>query len=209
MPMFDKTRPSKANTSDERTENSRLRRISPLRRANMASVSGVRPQDHQPPAQAATIAAVNGDNNDEGPSVELAFAGQQPPPWWRQVTARSVATSVVLGAVLSFMSMRIGLTAGVGPSFNIVASLLGFFAVKSWTRLLARCGVASQPFTRQENVVLQTCIISCATLSFYGMAMQQRPWAPVPSANKQTLMEIPGSACAIFSKIDGSSTVRL
>ncbi|KQK03501.1 hypothetical protein BRADI_2g08267v3 [Brachypodium distachyon] len=134
----------------------------------MASVSGVRPQDHQPPAQAATIAAVNGDNNDEGPSVELAFAGQQPPPWWRQVTARSVATSVVLGAVLSFMSMRIGLTAGVGPSFNIVASLLGFFAVKSWTRLLARCGVASQPFTRQENVVLQTCIISCATLSFYG-----------------------------------------
>lgn len=131
--------------------------------ANMAAVAG---EHRRRLEEEASIAARQ--DGDEEPSVEVAFAGQPPPPWWRQVTARSVVVSAVLGAVLSFMSMRIGLTAGVGPTFNIVASLLGFFVIKSWTRLLARCGVASQPFTRQENVVLQTCIISCSTLSFYG-----------------------------------------
>jgi hypothetical protein len=135
----------------------------------MAAVAGERGQPAEA-ENAAAIAAGQDDDDDEQPSVEVAFAGQTPPPWWRQVTARSVAASVVLGTVLTFMSMRIGLTAGVGPAFNIVASLLGFFVIKSWTRLLARFGVASQPFTRQENVVLQTCIISCATLSFYGTA---------------------------------------
>jgi hypothetical protein len=132
----------------------------------MAAVAG----EHLQSAEAENEAARRDDDDDEQPSVEVAFAGQTPPPWWQQVTARSVVASVVLGTVLTFMSMRIGLTAGVGPAFNIVASLLGFFVIKSWTRLLARFGVASQPFTRQENVVLQTCIISCATLSFYGTA---------------------------------------
>ncbi|XBI17085.1 hypothetical protein VPH35_059211 [Triticum aestivum] len=132
----------------------------------MAPVAGRRHPRSEEAEIAAAVAA--GQDGDEEPSVEVAFVGQPPPPWWRQVTARSVAVSAVLGAVLSFMSMRIGLTAGVGPTFNIVASLLGFFVIKSWTRLLARFGVASQPFTRQENVVLQTCIISCSTLSFYG-----------------------------------------
>lgn len=108
------------------------------------------------------------DPQDQEPSVEAVFAGQPLPPWWRQVTARSVAVSVVVGTVLSFMSMRIGLTAGIVPSFNMSASLISFCVVKSWTRLMDRCGVASQPFTRQENVVVQTCIISCATLSLYG-----------------------------------------
>ncbi|XP_062188710.1 probable metal-nicotianamine transporter YSL1 [Phragmites australis] len=107
-------------------------------------------------------------NDDQEPSVEAPFAGQSPPPWWRQVTARSVAASVVLGTVFSFISMRIGLTTGLVPSLNMSASLLSFFVISSWTRLLGRCGVATQAFTRQENVVVQTCIISCATLSLYG-----------------------------------------
>uniref|UniRef100_A0A0D9UYU2 Uncharacterized protein n=1 Tax=Leersia perrieri TaxID=77586 RepID=A0A0D9UYU2_9ORYZ len=101
-------------------------------------------------------------------SVEAAFAGQPPPPWWQQVTARSVAVSAVLGTMFSFMSMRTGLTVGMVPSFNMSASLLSYFVVRSWTQLMSRCGVASRPFTRQENVVVQTCVISCATLSLYG-----------------------------------------
>lgn len=48
----------------------------------------------------------------EAPSVEAAFAGQPPPPWWQQVTVRAVAVSVVLGTLFSFMAMRTGLTAG-------------------------------------------------------------------------------------------------
>lgn len=42
------------------------------------------------------------DPQDREPSVEAAFAGHPPPPWWRQFTARSAAGSVVLGTVVSF-----------------------------------------------------------------------------------------------------------
>ncbi|CAO2205011.1 unnamed protein product [Urochloa humidicola] len=108
-------------------------------------------------------------------SVEAVFAGQAPAPWWRQVTARSVAASVVLGTVLSFMMMRLGYTTGLVPSFNMSASLVSFFVISSWTRLMRRCGVPSPAFTRQENVVVQTCVIACATLSFYGGFMTSFP----------------------------------
>ncbi|KAJ1256323.1 hypothetical protein BS78_K046900 [Paspalum vaginatum] len=108
------------------------------------------------------------DKEHDETSVEALFAGQPPAPWWRQVTARSVAASVVLGGVFSFMMMRMGLTIGLVPSFNMSASLVSFFVIGSWTRLLSSCGVATQPFTRQENVVVQTCVIACSTLSLYG-----------------------------------------
>ncbi|CAL4966828.1 unnamed protein product [Urochloa decumbens] len=112
---------------------------------------------------------------DDASSVEAVFAGQPPPPWWRQVTVRSVAASVVLGTVLSFMMMRLGYTTGLVPSFNMSASLVSFFVISSWTRLLRRLGVPTPAFTRQENVVVQTCVIACATLSFYGGFMTSFP----------------------------------
>ncbi|CAL4952627.1 unnamed protein product [Urochloa decumbens] len=97
---------------------------------------------------------------DDASSVEAVFAGQPPPPWWRQVTVRSVAASVVLGTVLSFMMMRLGYTTGLVPSFNMSASLVSFFVISSWTRLLRRLGVPTPAFTRQENVVVQTCAVA-------------------------------------------------
>ncbi|KAK8451769.1 hypothetical protein SEVIR_5G003500v4 [Setaria viridis] len=112
---------------------------------------------------------------EDASSVEAIFAGQPPAPWWRQVTVRSVAASVVLGTVFSFMAMRLGFTTGVVPSFNMPASLVSFFVISSWTRLLGRCGVPTPPFTRQENVVVQTCVIACATLAFYGGFMTSLP----------------------------------
>ncbi|CAO2161744.1 unnamed protein product [Urochloa humidicola] len=115
------------------------------------------------------------EHPEDASSVEAVFAGQPPPPWWRQVTVRSVAASVVLGTVLSFMMMRLGYTTGLVPSFNMSASLVSFFVISSWTRLLRRCGVPTPAFTRQENVVVQTCIIACATLSFYGGFMTSFP----------------------------------
>ncbi|KAF8643729.1 hypothetical protein HU200_066795 [Digitaria exilis] len=111
---------------------------------------------------------VAGEKDRDEASVEALFAGQAAAPWWRQVTARSVATSVVLGTVFSFMAMRMGLTIGLVPSINMSASLTSFFVVRSWTRLLGRCGVATPAFSRQENVVVQTCVIACATLALYG-----------------------------------------
>ncbi|OEL24243.1 putative metal-nicotianamine transporter YSL1 [Dichanthelium oligosanthes] len=115
---------------------------------------------------AGDVASKDKDHDDA--SVEALFSGQPPPPWWRQVTVRSVTASVVLGTVFSFISMRMGLTTGLVPSMNMSASLVSFFVISSWTRLLGRCGVATTPFNRQENVVVQTCVIACATLSFYG-----------------------------------------
>jgi hypothetical protein len=105
------------------------------------------------------MAGVRDHGDDEEPSVEAAFSGQPPPPWWSQVTARSVVLSLVLGPLFSFVSMRLGLV----PSFSMSASLVSW-----WTRLLGRCGVATRPFNRQENTVVQTCICACTTLSLYG-----------------------------------------
>ncbi|KAL6627047.1 hypothetical protein ACP70R_030773 [Stipagrostis hirtigluma subsp. patula] len=121
-------------------------------------------------AKSSTAGGVAGryHNEDREPSVEEPFAGQPLPEWWQQITARSVIVSVVLGALYSFMSMRLGLTTGLVPSFNMSASLMSYFVVSSLTGLLTRCGVATQPFTRQENVVVQTCVIACTTLSLYG-----------------------------------------
>ncbi|TVT99847.1 hypothetical protein EJB05_54756 [Eragrostis curvula] len=114
------------------------------------------------------IMAGENDHEDEEPSVEAAFAGQPPPPWWRQITARSVVVSMAVAPLFTLISMRLGLTAGIVPSFAMSASLVSFFAIGSWARLLGRCGVATQPFTRQENIVVQTCISACTTLSVYG-----------------------------------------
>ncbi|XP_056695188.1 probable metal-nicotianamine transporter YSL6 [Spinacia oleracea] len=44
----------------------------------------------------------------------------------------------------------------------------GFFLVKSWTSLLTQFGFSVNPFTRQENTVIQTCVVACYGLSFSG-----------------------------------------
>jgi hypothetical protein len=46
--------------------------------------------------------------------------------------------------------------------------LLGFFFVKTWTKLLSKSGFLTQPFTRQENTVIQTCVVAASGIAFSG-----------------------------------------
>ncbi|EEE55617.1 hypothetical protein OsJ_03951 [Oryza sativa Japonica Group] len=108
-----------------------------------------------------------GDPRD-GPSTERAFEGQPVPPWTEQVTLRAVVASVALGVALSSVMMNLVFTSGIIPSLNISAGLLGFFLLKAWTRLLDQLGSPGRPFTRQENAVVQTCVVACASMTYSG-----------------------------------------
>ncbi|XP_040257102.1 probable metal-nicotianamine transporter YSL10 [Aegilops tauschii subsp. strangulata] len=106
---------------------------------------------------------------DEGESIERVFEGQEVPDWKEQVTARALAVSVLLGFMFSVIVMKLNLTTGIIPSLNVSAGLLGFFLLTSWTRLLNKAGVPGvKPFTRQENTVVQTCVVACSGIAFSG-----------------------------------------
>ncbi|XP_062205674.1 probable metal-nicotianamine transporter YSL18 [Phragmites australis] len=104
----------------------------------------------------------------EGPSTERAFEAKPVPPWTEQVTGRALAASLALGAALSGVMMNLVFTSGIIPSLNISAGLLGFFLLRAWTRLLDQLGVPRRPFTRQENAVVQTCVVACASMTYSG-----------------------------------------
>ncbi|KAI3419510.1 Prephenate/arogenate dehydrogenase domain-containing protein [Psidium guajava] len=88
-------------------------------------------------------------------------------PYWRdQITVRALAVSAVLGTLFCIIFHRLSLTVGMVPSLNIAGGMIGFFFVKSWTEFLSRLGLSVTPFTRQENTVLQTCVVAC-----YGLAL--------------------------------------
>ncbi|CDP01725.1 unnamed protein product [Coffea canephora] len=64
--------------------------------------------------------------------------------------------------------MKLNLTTGIIPSLNVSAGLLGFFFVKTWTKFLEKSGLLKQPFTRQENTVIQTCVVATSGIAFSG-----------------------------------------
>ncbi|KAK7387330.1 hypothetical protein VNO78_28051 [Psophocarpus tetragonolobus] len=106
--------------------------------------------------------------DEEVASVEKAFQGKEVPRWEKQVTLRAMLVSVVLAVLFTFIVMKLNLTTGIIPSLNISAGLLGFFFVKIWTNLLSKSGMLIQPFTRQENTVIQTCIVASSGIAFSG-----------------------------------------
>ncbi|KAH6771705.1 YELLOW STRIPE like 7 [Perilla frutescens var. frutescens] len=67
--------------------------------------------------------------------------------------------------------MKLNLTIGMIPSLNVSAGFLGFFIVKTWTKMMAKYGMpswGSRPFTRQENTVIQTCVVASTGIAFSG-----------------------------------------
>lgn len=104
----------------------------------------------------------------EGPSMERVFEVMPIPPWPEQVTGRALAASLALGVALSGVMMNLVFTSGIIPLLNISAALLGFFFLKAWTGLLGQLGVPHRPFTRQENAVVQTCVVACASMTYSG-----------------------------------------
>ena len=105
---------------------------------------------------------------DSSPSVEQGFEGQTYPGFWRQVTLRSMAIAAVLATIFSLVTLRIYMTIGVVGALNMPANVLGYFSVKSLVAMLRRYGIAAAPFTRQENIFLQTCVMTCVNVAISG-----------------------------------------
>ncbi|CAL5068989.1 unnamed protein product [Urochloa decumbens] len=102
------------------------------------------------------------------PSVEQAFADKPVPSWREQLTVRAFVVSFFLAVMFSVIVMKLNLTTGVIPSLNVSAGLLGFFFVRLWTAAIERVGLLKQPFTRQENTVIQTCVVAAYDIAFSG-----------------------------------------
>uniref|UniRef100_A0A0D9WED8 Uncharacterized protein n=1 Tax=Leersia perrieri TaxID=77586 RepID=A0A0D9WED8_9ORYZ len=112
-----------------------------------------------------SLIAMDATIGDSPTSVEAVFEKQPLPEFGELVTLRSMAVSVVLSIVFCFVGMKIQMSAGIVPALNMPASILSFFLLKWLIRLLQRCGFAMLPFTRQENMFLLTCVITCLNLS--------------------------------------------
>lgn len=104
----------------------------------------------------------------EALSVERVFEGTRVPTWREQLTLRAFVVSLGLSVMFAVIVMKLNLTTGIIPSLNVSAGLLGFFFVKTWTKLMEKGGILKQPFTRQENTVVQTCVVASAGIAFSG-----------------------------------------
>ena len=101
-------------------------------------------------------------------SVEQAFADQPVPSWREQLTVRAFVVGALLSVVFNVILMKIDLTTGINPSLNVCASLLSYFLLRTWTRAIGCMGLLKQPFTRQENTMIQTCVVSAYGITFTG-----------------------------------------
>lgn len=99
-------------------------------------------------------------------ATEYVFRNTDVPSWKEQLTLRSMVTSLVLSVVFNFIVCKLNLTTGVIPSLNVAAGLLAFSMIKSWTTALHRMGFLVRPFTRQENTVVQTCVVASSGIAF-------------------------------------------
>ncbi|XP_061359805.1 probable metal-nicotianamine transporter YSL7 [Gastrolobium bilobum] len=88
------------------------------------------------------------------------------PTWTKQITIRSLVTSFILGTLFNFIICRLSYTSGLTPNLNVPVGLLGFTVIKYYTALLNKCGLLKQPFTRQENTLIQTCIFASSGIAF-------------------------------------------
>ncbi|KAF5183405.1 Iron-phytosiderophore transporter yellow stripe [Thalictrum thalictroides] len=107
-------------------------------------------------------------NRESSLSIEKIFENKEVPPWQDQLTWRAFVVSLVLAILFTFIVMKLNLTTGIIPSLNVSAGLLGFFFAKSWTKFMEKSGYLKQPFTRQENTVIQTCVVASSGIAFSG-----------------------------------------
>ncbi|XP_047961690.1 probable metal-nicotianamine transporter YSL7 [Salvia hispanica] len=101
-------------------------------------------------------------------SVERLYESEELPSWQKQLTLRAFIVSFFLALPFAVVMMKLKLTTGIVPPLNILAGLLGFFFIKSATSFLEKCGFAMQPFTRQENCIIQACVIASSGIACNG-----------------------------------------
>ncbi|CAN6249429.1 unnamed protein product [Urochloa humidicola] len=144
-------------------------------------LSEVRQRSSKPHMKPDTEAAGGGDEAQSAASctgacevtdsIERVFESEPVPSWREQVTPRALAVSLLLSVVFSIIVMKLSLTTGIIPSLNVSAGLLGFFFLRAWTAAPATAkslGGRRRPFTRQENTVVQTCVVAAYGIAFSG-----------------------------------------
>uniref|UniRef100_A0A0D9VBB8 Metal-nicotianamine transporter YSL7 n=1 Tax=Leersia perrieri TaxID=77586 RepID=A0A0D9VBB8_9ORYZ len=104
----------------------------------------------------------------EGISTEHAFEAEPVPSLSETITLRSLVVSFIMCATLSVVAMKVTLSSGFIPSFSIPAGLLGFCVSRAWIRILDYFMVSHLPFTRQENTIIQTCVVACTSITYTG-----------------------------------------
>ncbi|KAL5171953.1 putative metal-nicotianamine transporter YSL6 [Glycine soja] len=120
--------------------------------------------------------------DSHGNEEKEEYLREEVPEWKEQITIRGLVVSAVLGTLFCIITHKLNLTVGIIPSLNVAAGLLGFFFVRTWTGFLTKMGFFTKPFTRQENTVIQTCVVACYGLAFSGgfgsslIAMDQRTY---------------------------------
>ncbi|XP_006350378.1 probable metal-nicotianamine transporter YSL7 [Solanum tuberosum] len=107
-----------------------------------------------------------GKEEEEWESTEKAFKEEYIPAWQKQITLRAMVTGLILSVVFNFIVCKLNLTTGVIPSLNVAAGLLGFAGIRTWTAVIDKFGMLKQPFTRQENTVIQTCVVASSGIAF-------------------------------------------
>jgi uncharacterized oligopeptide transporter (OPT) family protein len=91
-------------------------------------------------------------------------------PWTQQITVRGIVVSIIIGSMYSIIAMKFSITTGILPHLNVSAALLAFLFIRTWIKLLHRAGIVSKPFTRQENTMIQTCVVACYSIAGGGLS---------------------------------------
>ncbi|XP_030458335.2 probable metal-nicotianamine transporter YSL7 [Syzygium oleosum] len=119
-----------------------------------------------------TLAPETSADNEEKPhelhSLEFILKGKEVPPWQRQLTLRALVVSCAMGAFLTIYILKMDLMLNFIPPVNLFAGGFGFVFISTWTKLLNATGLLSQPFTRQENTVIHTCVDSIISIALSG-----------------------------------------
>jgi uncharacterized oligopeptide transporter (OPT) family protein len=105
----------------------------------------------------------------EGMELEPQDESEGSRTWTKQVTVRGIIVSILIGAIYSIIAMKLSLTTGMIPNFNVSAALLAFVFVQTWTKVLQKAGFVVRPFTRQENTMIQTCAVACYSIAVGGL----------------------------------------
>ncbi|GLJ52597.1 hypothetical protein SUGI_1119450 [Cryptomeria japonica] len=101
-------------------------------------------------------------------SIEEIFECRNVPSWWEQMTLRGFLVALFLGIMFSIIVMKLNLTTGLVPTMNVSAGLLAFVVMRTLTKVMEKIGLSKTPFTRQENTVIQTCIVACYSTAYGG-----------------------------------------
>ena len=110
------------------------------------------------------------EEEDEGIILkDIPDGSKRIQPWTKQITVRGILASITIGIVFSVIAMKLNLTTGLTPHFNVSAALLAFVFIRLWTKVLHKAGYVARPFTRQENTMIQTCAVACYSISVGGL----------------------------------------